>query len=164
MIWVPGNTGHGMTCMNAIPVLVDTNIFCYAFDSGDQKKRGVAKELLARCWLGEGTYAVSVQNLAEFATIVTEKVAHPLPRAIVQDFLTTVLSFKGWQKIGYTGETIIQALNIQSEHDIHFWDALIVATMLEHGITTAYSEDRQLARVPLITVLNPFEPDDQSPS
>ena len=153
-----------MTCMNAVPILIDTNIFCYAFDTGDPKKRAAAQELLARCWRGEATYAVSVQNLAEFATIVTEKVAHPLPRTTVQDFLTTILSFDGWQKIGYSGSTIIQALSIQSEHGIHFWDALIVATMLEHGISTAYSEDRQLARVPLITVLNPFETGDQAPS
>jgi predicted nucleic acid-binding protein len=59
---------------------------------------------------------------------------------------------------------IIQALTIQSEHGIHFWDALIVATMREHGISTACSEDRQLAPVPLITVLNPFETEDKSPS
>jgi predicted nucleic acid-binding protein len=152
-----------MTCMNAAPVLIDTSIFCYAFDAADQKKRAVAKDLLARCWRGEAAYAVSVQNLAEFATIVTEKVAHPLPRATVQDFLTAVLLFEGWQKIGYSGTTIMQALTIQSEHGIHFWDALIVATMLERGISTAYSEDRQLARVPLITVLNPFETGDRAP-
>ena len=148
-----------MTCMNAVPVLVDSNIFGYVFDTGDTKKRTLAKDLLARCWRGEVTYAVSVQNLAEFAAIVTEKVAHPLPQTTVLDFITTILSFDGWQKIGYSGETIIQALNVQSEHGIHFWDALIVATMLEHGIRTAYSEDRQLAQVPLITVLNPFETD-----
>ena len=153
-----------MTCMNAVPVLIDTNIFCYAFDAGDPKKRAVAQELLARCWRGEATYAVSVQNLAEFATIVTEKVAHPLPLTTVQDFLTTVLLFEGWQKIGYSSGTIVQALTIQSEHGIHFWDALIVATMREHGISNACSEDRQLARVPMITVLNPFETDDQPPS
>jgi predicted nucleic acid-binding protein len=145
--------------MNAPPALVDTNILAYVFDKGEPEKRTVAKELLARCWRGEATYAVSVQNLAEFTTIVTEKVAHPLPQTTVLDFITTILSFDGWQKIGYSGTTIIQALSIQSEYGVHFWDALIVATMLEHGIRTAYSEDRQLAQVPLITVLNPFETD-----
>ena len=153
-----------MTCMNAAPVLIDTNVFCYAFDAADKKKRAIAKEILARCWRGEEAYAVSVQNLAEFATIMTEKVSRPLPRSTVQDFLFAVLAFDGWQKIGYSGETIIHALSIRSEHGIHFWDALIVATMLEHGISTAFSEDRQLARVPLITVLNHFEPGNRAPS
>jgi predicted nucleic acid-binding protein len=50
----------------------------------------------------------------------------------------------------------VKALKIRSDHAIHFWDALIVATMQEHGIDTIYSEDRQLANLPLVTVINPF--------
>jgi len=145
--------------MNAPPALVDTNILAYVFDKGEPEKRTVAKELLARCWRGEAQYAVSVQNLAEFATIVTEKVKHPLPRTTVQDFIRSIVSFDGWEKTGYSGQTILHALSIQSEYGAHFWDALIVATMLEFGIRVAYSEDRQLADVPLITVINPFETD-----
>ena len=128
--------------MTGEPALVDTNIFGYVFDAGEPEKQKIAKDLLSRCWRGEAQYAVSVQNLAEFAVIVTEKVAHPLPYATVQEFIKNISAFDGWKKVGYSGDTVLQALKIRSVHAIHFWDALIIATMLEHGITSVYSEDR----------------------
>jgi predicted nucleic acid-binding protein len=137
--------------------LIDTNIFGYVFDSGEPEKQKIAKDLLSRCWKGETQYAVSVQNLAEFAVIVTEKVARPLPLTTVQEFIKNINAFHGWRKVGYSGETIMDAVKIRSVHAIHFWDALIIATMLEHGITSVYSEDRHLTKVPLVNVINPFE-------
>jgi predicted nucleic acid-binding protein len=144
--------------MDAPTALVDTNIFAYVFDAQEHKKQKLAQELLAKCWRGEARYAVSVQNLAEFAVIVTEKVARPLPAATVREFIRTIVSFDGWIKIAYSGETIVQALRIRSDYRIHFWDALIIATMQEHAIGSIYSEDRHLSLVPSITVINPFEP------
>ncbi len=146
-----------MTSMSGKPALIDTNIFAYVFDAGESDKQTIAKDLLSRCWRGETQYAVSVQNLAEFAVIVTEKVARPLPYTTVQEFIRDISAFDGWKKIGYSGDTVMHALKIRSDHGIHFWDALIIATMLGHGITTVYSEDRQLAKVPLVTVINPFK-------
>lgn len=157
MTWERGSTVHGMTSMTGEPALVDTNIFGYVFDAGEPEKQKIAKDLLSRCWRGETQYAVSVQNLAEFAVIVTEKVARPLPYATVQEFIKNINAFDGWKKVGYSGNTLLQALKIRSAHALHFWDALIIATMLEHGITSVYSEDRQLAKVPLVTVINPFK-------
>ena len=143
--------------MTAPPALIDTNIFGYIFDTSEPEKQRIAQDLLARCWRNETQYAVSLQNLAEFAVIVTEKVAHPLPDATVREFIKNISAFDGWKKVGYSGDTIIEAVKIRSTHAIHFWDALLIATMLEHGITTVYSEDRQLANVPLVHVINPFK-------
>ncbi len=144
--------------MDAPIALIDSNIFAYVFDAQDLEKQKRAKELLAKCWRGEARYAVSVQNLAEFAVIVTEKATHPLPEKTVQVFIRTIVSFDGWIKIAYSGETIVQALKIRSGYHVHFRDALIIATMQEHAIGSIYSEDRQLARVPFVTLINPFEP------
>jgi predicted nucleic acid-binding protein len=143
--------------MTAQPALIDTNIFGYIFDTGEPEKQRIAKDLLARCWRGETQYAVSLQNLAEFAVIVTEKVGHPLPDATVREFIKNISDFDGWKKVGYSGDTILEAVKIRSAHAIHFWDALLIATMLEHGIPTVYSEDRQLSKVPLVHVINPFK-------
>jgi predicted nucleic acid-binding protein len=142
--------------MNDSPALIDTNILGYVFDSREQEKRQISHDLLAKCWKGEIQYAVSVQNLAEFAVIVTEKVANPVPPDTVQAFIHTIIAYDGWIKIGYSGKTIEEAIKIQSLHKIHFWDALIIATMKEHGLSQIYSEDRHLARVPSITVINPY--------
>jgi predicted nucleic acid-binding protein len=142
--------------MNDSPALIDTNILGYIFDSREQEKRQISHDLLVKCWKGEIQYAVSVQNLAEFAVIMTEKVASPVPPDTVQAFIHTIIAYDGWIKIGYSGTTIEEAIKIQSLHKIHFWDALIIATMKEHGLSQIYSEDRHLARVPSITVINPY--------
>ena len=102
--------------MTAQPALVDTNIFGYVFDTGEPEKQKIAKELLSRCWRGETQYAVSVQNLAEFAVIVTEKVANPLPYVTVQEFIKNIGTFNGWKKVGYSSKTIEQAVQIRSVH------------------------------------------------
>ena len=149
-------TGPGVTCMTGEPALVDSNIFAYAFDASEPAKQEAARDLLTRCWTREAEYSVSVQNLAEFAVIVTEKVANPLPYETVQEFISAIWRFDNWYKIAYSGDTIVKALKIRSDHAIHFWDALIVATMQEHGIDTIFSEDRQLPNLPLVTVINPF--------
>jgi len=146
--------------MDATPALIDTNIFAYVFDAKEPRKRRISRELLAKCWRGEVRYAVSVQNLAEFAVVVTEKVSHPMPEHDVQNFISTIVSFDGWTKLSYSGSTIQKALEIRSGHSLHFWDALIVATMQEHGICCVYSEDRDLKRVPAISVINPYDTDD----
>ncbi len=143
--------------MDGSPALIDTNILSYVFDSREQEKRQISHDLLAKCWKGEIQYAVSVQNLAEFAVIVTEKVANPVPSETVLAFIHTITAYDGWIKIGYSGKTIEEAIKIQSFHKIRFWDALIIATMKENGLSHIYSEDRHLARVPSITVINPYE-------
>ena len=143
--------------MDGPPALIDTNILGYVFDSREQEKRQIFHDLLAKCWKGEIQYAVSVQNLAEFAVIVTGKVANPVPSETVLVFIHTITAYDGWIKIGYSGKTIKEAIKIQSLHKIHFWGALIIATMKERGLSQVHSENRHLARVPSITVINPYQ-------
>ena len=59
--------------MTGNPPLIDTNVLVYAFDTGCGEKQTIAKELLVRCWKNEANYAVSIQNLAEFSTVVRGK-------------------------------------------------------------------------------------------
>ncbi|MFA5003442.1 MAG: PIN domain-containing protein [Methanolinea sp.] len=143
--------------MTAPDALIDTNILGYVFDADVPTKRAVSRDLLAQCWNGEVTFAVSVQNLAEFAVVVTEKVAFPMPQSVVRSFIETILNFDGWKVISYRGSTIQDALAIKEKYSLHFWDALIVATMQEHGIHQIYTEDRGFAKVPGCIPVNPYE-------
>ncbi len=143
--------------MNAPEALIDTNILGYVFDADSAPKRAVSRNLLERCWNGEMTYAVSVQNLAEFAVVVTEKVASPMPGPAVRQFIGTILGFGGWRVISYRGSTIVSALEIKEQYGLHFWDALLVATMREHGISRIYTEDKGFAKVPGCIPVNPYE-------
>jgi len=142
--------------MTERPALIDTNILCYALDSGEPEKRAIAAALLARCFRSEIPLAVSVQNLAEFSVVMLEKVKNPVPDTVTIRFIRTIESFDGWTVIAYDAETIIEAAAIRNRHSLHFWDALLVATMKQHAITTIYTEDVHFKKIPGITVINPF--------
>ena len=142
--------------MTAPPALIDTDVLCYALDTGEPEKRAVAAELLSQCWRSEITLVVSVQNLAEFSIVMTEKVKHPVPDAIVTRFIRDIVSFGGWRVIGYDQETIMDAVSTRSKYSLHFWDALLAATMKQHNIVTIYTEDSHFKKIPWITVIDPF--------
>lgn len=139
------------------PPLIDTNVLVYLFDADAPEKRRVSKDLLSACWRSEARYSVSLQNLAEFSVVVTEKVEHPMPVEDVKRFIRDILEFGGWNIIGYGGEAILRAHDIQTRHRVHFRDALLAATMIESGIDTIITEDAHLLRVPGISVTNPYQ-------
>jgi predicted nucleic acid-binding protein len=141
--------------MTAAPALVDTNILAYAFDTRDPGKRGRAAGLLARCWRDEENLAVSIQNLAEFSVVMTEKIENPVPRAVVSKFIAAVAAYDGWQVITYGPETILAAHDLGRRYSLHFWDALIAATMRENRISVIYTEDAHFGKVPGLSAINP---------
>ena len=106
--------------MIAPPALIDTNILCYALDAGEPEKREVAAKLLSRCWRSEIALAVSVQNLAEFSVVMTEKVKSPVPDAVVTRFIRDIASFEGWAVIRYDPGTIQEAVGIRKKYSLHF--------------------------------------------
>lgn len=142
--------------MTGNPPLIDTNILVYLFDGDAPEKREASRELVEKCWRHEAEYSVSVQNLAEFSVVVTEKVEHPMPTDEVRRFVSSITCFDGWRVVGYDGATLDSALELRDRHKIHFWDALLAATMLAHGIDTVVTEDAHLSRVPGITAVNPY--------
>ncbi len=143
--------------MTVSPALIDTNILVYAFDADSGRKHSRAKELIGRSWSGMARYTVSTQNLSEFSVVVREKVAHPLPAEDVRQFLSLVMRSRDWQVLGYGAATIIRAHEIRDEYTLHFWDALLAATMEEHGVHTLITEDKHFRHVPWISVQDPFE-------
>jgi predicted nucleic acid-binding protein len=142
--------------MHVTTALIDTNVLGYLFDADAPEKRRIARSILERCWRSECSYAVSVQNLAEFAVLVTEMVEHPMPVEDVTRFIRDITAFEGWIVVQYDGSTILAALTVAQEHRLHFWDALIVATMRQHGISAIVTEDRHFSTIPGITAIDPF--------
>lgn len=139
------------------PPLIDTNILVYLFDEDAANKRDISHQLIAGCFKSERRYSLSYQNLAEFSVVVTEKVADPMPSEDIQRFIHTITSYQGWNLVHYTGTTIIHAHEIKEQHKLHFWDALLAATMLENHIHTIYTEDAHFRKVPGITMMNPYQ-------
>lgn len=142
--------------MTGNPPLIDTNVLVYLFDADAPEKRRISKDLVTACWRSERCYSVSVQNLAEFSVVVTEKVENPMPVEDVTRFIRNVQEFEGWNVVGYGSRTILAAHEIRDRYRVHFWDALLAATMIESSIDTIITEDAHLLRIPGITVVNPY--------
>ena len=110
----------------------DTNILVYTATSDAKKQRA------AEC-LASGGLA-SVQVLNEFVHVARRKLHHDWPqvelalglfRASLDDVVPVTL------------DTHTGAVLLAREHDLFFYDALIVAAALEAGCDTLFTEDMQ---------------------
>ncbi len=137
--------------------LIDTNILVYALDTTNPQKQKIAKELLEKCWKKEITYAISAQNLAEFFVVTVEKIPNKMPLEQAEQIIRDISSFSHWKVLYYNAETIQKAIEHYKKTKKHFWDALLVATMLENGITFLYTENiKDFEKVNGITAINPL--------
>ncbi|HLC90462.1 MAG TPA: PIN domain-containing protein [Candidatus Nanoarchaeia archaeon] len=137
--------------------LIDTNVLVYAYDTSDNQRHEKAKKLLERCWRKEVSYAISSQNLGEFFIIITKKVPHPLSVEEAEQIITDICSFSGWIVIHYTQKTLQQAIKLYKIRKKQFWDTMIIATMIEAGVTTIFTEnEKDFSSFQQIKAINPF--------
>ncbi|MDP3918811.1 MAG: PIN domain-containing protein [Nanoarchaeota archaeon] len=135
--------------------LIDSNILVYAYNTTDKKKHNIAKKLLERCWEKEIKLTISAQNLAEFYVVVTEKVPNPLTIKEAEQIILDITKFSHWIVLHYDSNTLLKAISIQKSK--HFWDTLIVATMIENNVFQIYTENiKDFNKFKELTVINPF--------
>lgn len=124
----------------------DTHVLIYAVTS-DPRKRQADHILRAG-----GT--VSVQVLNEFANVARNKLQHGWDAIefVLDQFR---LSFEAILPL--TTGTHAAAISIARDSNFSFYDALIVASAIEAGCDTIYSEDMQHGRaIGGLTIRNPF--------
>jgi predicted nucleic acid-binding protein len=129
-----------------VKAFFDTNILVYTASSDAKKQRA------AEC-LASGGLA-SVQVLNEFVHVARRKLRHDWPqvelalglfRASLDDVVPVTL------------DTHTRAVLLAREHDLSFYDALIVAAALEAGCDTLFSEDMQHGcKFGGLMIVNPF--------
>lgn len=132
---------------------VDSNILVYAHDLGSGTKHDVARALIEELWR-DRSGVLSTQVLQEFLVNVRRKAQRPLTVAeasrVVEDFLA-------WEVVVNTGQSILQALKLEQQFQVSFWDALIVQAANLASAGTLYSEDLNHGqRYGTVEVLNPF--------
>jgi predicted nucleic acid-binding protein len=132
---------------------VDTNILMYAHDTAAGPKHERAKALVAELWR-ERSGVVSTQVLQELCVNLRRKARRPVDlktaREVVADYLT-------WEVVTNTGDSILEALNIEERYRISFWDALIVQAADASGVAILYSEDLSDGQsYGEVRVVNPF--------
>lgn len=132
---------------------VDTNILIYAHDRSAGQKHSRARNLLRELWQS-GDGCLSIQVLQEFFVNVTRKVARPLaPEAAAQ----IIADLSVWRVHRPGVEDILDAIRLQGRYQISFWDAMVVASAIQSGCQTIWSEDLNSGQVyEDVTVLSPF--------
>lgn len=116
---------------------VDTNILMYAHDATAGAKHERARALVEELWRTRSG-VVSTQVLQELCVNLRRKAGQPLDMKITREIVTDYLS---WEVVVNTGESILEALEIENRHGISFWDALVVQAAESSGAAVLYSED-----------------------
>ena len=131
----------------------DTNVLVYAVDAGDPARRERALNRLARA-ASEGTVVLSTQVLQEFYAITTRKLQPPLPSPEAAAQVQRLCAF---QVMGSTAQSVQAAIALAQEHQLQWWDALILEAALRAGADVLISEDGQAGRrFGRLVVENPF--------
>ncbi len=132
---------------------VDTNILIYAHDLSAGHKHTRARNLIRELWeSGEG--CLSVQVLQEFYVNVTQKVPRPLAANVAASIIADL---SAWQIHRPGAEDILDAIRLQNRYQTSFWDAMIIASAIQLGCQSIWSEDLNPGQVyDTITVLSPF--------
>ncbi len=133
--------------------LIDSNVLVYAYAERSALREGALDVMETEITLGRGV--LSTQNLAEYSNLARHKYPRELTNAqacqVVAE-LAEVLDV-----VSFSPQTIQSALSLSEQYGVHFFDALIAATMREHGISTIVTEDEgDFKKIPGITVINPF--------
>ncbi|MEY3746877.1 MAG: hypothetical protein RL194_336 [Pseudomonadota bacterium] len=132
--------------MRALEFL-DTNVLLYLF-SADTAKADRAERLLA------AGAVVSVQVLNEFASVASRKLKMGWP-----EIQSISADLRRLCKVTPLSEqTHENGLALADRHGFSLYDAMIVASALESGCTTLWSEDFQdgLSLERHMTIRNPF--------
>jgi predicted nucleic acid-binding protein len=129
-----------------VRVFLDTNILVYAQQSG--AKAETAKDIVAKGGI------ISVQVLNELVSVLRKKLRRNWQD--VEDALDDVTSVLE-PALPLTMQSHLTALGLARDDGLSFHDALIVASALEAGCDTLYSEDLRHGRAFAgLTIQNPF--------
>lgn len=132
---------------------VDTNVLVYAHDVDAGARHEIAARLVAELWETRRA-VISTQVLQEFYVNATRKIPSPLPRATARRLLAT---YAVWQTELVGPPEILLASELEEEHRLSFWDALIVAGALKGGASTILTEDMSPGRsISGVRIENPF--------
>lgn len=128
---------------------LDTNIIIYAYSNSELHKADKANALLF-----EETSLISLQVINEFSNICLKKLR--LDGLAVISAIQEIT--RATNVVGFSLSTQLQALQLCHQHSFSYYDALIVATALENGCITLYSEDMQHNQLVenQLRIVNPF--------
>lgn len=127
----------------------------YAHDASTGAKHERAKTLVEELWRTRAG-VVSTQVLQELCVNLRRKAGRPLELKATRDLIADYLS---WQVVVNTGGSILEALDLETQYQISFWDALVVQAAQAGGAEVLYSEDLAAGQLfGTVLVVNPLTP------
>jgi len=145
--------GEGKNFMS-FKAFFDTNIFAYAFDRSNPEKKEKARTLISQ-WMPSGNMVISTQVLQELFVVLTRKLKPGLSTSEAEEVLKSLLPLE--IKI-IDPEMIFQAIQILKEHNISFWDALIISAAVSSRCKVVFTEDLNPGQIIAgVRIENPFE-------
>jgi len=127
---------------------LDTNVLIYAFGKHDDKRKHIAKEIIAKCNI------ISLQVVNETAYVLLKKFnfqEQELDRVIgfiKQKFVISNLNINILDK----------TLKIAARYSFSFWDSMMVASAIDNHCSVLYTEDLQHEQLieGSLKIINPF--------
>lgn len=134
-------------------VFIDTNILVYAYDFSAGRKHRLAVQTLEDCW-ETGSGCLSTQVLQEFFVIATRKIAKPLDSSSARQI---VADLGLWRCHAPEVGDLLQAIDLQQQYRLSFWDALVLQSAARLGCKHLVSEDLSHGSTyGDVQVVNPF--------
>jgi predicted nucleic acid-binding protein len=135
--------------------LLDTNIIIYSFDQTEPPKKRIAKELIKNALKTHKGF-ISYQVIQEFVNVALQKFKIPMEvedcKSYIDNFLAPIC------EIFPSIELFREAIDIKSEAQIGFYDALIVASAIKGNARTLYTEDlNDGQKIRSVQIINPFK-------
>ncbi len=137
-----------------VAVFVDTNVLVYSRDGTETLKQPLAQEWRAQLWQHRAG-RLSTQVLQEFYVTVTRKLKPGLSRELAR---REVADLTRWRLIEMSPLLLEAAFDIEDEHALSFWDALLVAGSQAARCGFLLTEDLQAgAKLGGVAVVDPFK-------
>jgi predicted nucleic acid-binding protein len=136
-------------------ILVDTNILIYAHHKREKDKHEQCAKIVNGLVDSDGI-VLSIQNLVEFSRVLSEKALPSIDNELIRQYIFDLSEAS--TVISYSEHTIMAALMLSKQHKIHFFDALLAATMQENGISKILTENtKDFKKVKWLEAESPFE-------
>ena len=113
---------------------VDTNVFVYSVDTAEPKKQELAQRLIETT----PDLVISTQVLNEFYTIVTRKLAEPLP---LDEAATAVEWMTRFSCVPVDADLVLRGIKVGQRWQLSHRDALMVAAARQAGCDRLLTED-----------------------
>lgn len=129
---------------------IDSNVILYSYSSTESEKCQIANEII----FSLEKNLVSQQVINEVVNILYKK--FKLNSKVIEDVVLEIDN--NIEVVNFSLKTQIKAIRIKEKYGFQYYDSLIVATALENGCTTLYTEDMQHNQniENQLKIINPF--------